>query len=207
MVIAKLCPLACVLVLVVGCESRSDRAAPSLPLGMQQPKTTNADVTPPAIPFDPTTPRVTASAVASWPHDTGAYTQGLVVTGGRLLEGTGLAGKSERREIDRRSGRVLHRTALRAFSFGEGIAVQGDRLFQLTWQDGRGFTYDAASLAPLDSFTYAGEGWGLASDGSRLYLSDGSSRIRVLVPGTMSVERILDVKESGRAVWMLNELE
>ncbi|MCC6243436.1 MAG: glutaminyl-peptide cyclotransferase [Gemmatimonadaceae bacterium] len=118
-----------------------------------------------------------------------------------------MEGQSQLREIDRRSGRVLHRTVLPASSFGEGIAVHGERLFQLTWQDERGFTYDATSLSPVDSFTYTGEGWGLTSDGRRLYLSDGSSRIRMFVPSTMSVERTIEVKEAGRGVWMLNELE
>ena len=199
--------MACALALSAGCESRTERAAPSLPIGMQRPKATNATATPPAIPFDTMTPRVIARAVTSWPHDTSAYTQGLLLTRGRLLESTGLEGQSQLREIDRRSGRVLHRTVLPASSFGEGIAVHGERLFQLTWQDERGFTYDATSLSPVDSFTYTGEGWGLTSDGRRLYLSDGSSRIRVLVPSTMTVEYTIEVKEAGRAVWMLNELE
>lgn len=207
MSLAKFGLLLCTMVVVGGCDAQPEPATPSLPLGMQQPKLTNANATPPAVPFDTLTPRVSASASVSWPHDTGAYTQGLIVAGGRLLEGTGLEGQSELREVDRRSGRVLHRSALPSSLFGEGIAVHGDRLYQLTWQGGRGFVYDVATLAPVDSFSYAGEGWGFASDGNRLYLSDGSSRIRVIDPSGMRVERTFEVKEAGRAVWMLNELE
>lgn len=199
----------CVLVIAACGEGQPDRMhpIPSLPLGMQQPKTTNANAVPPAIPFDSATPRATARASASWPHDTGAYTQGLLVAGGRLLEGTGLEGRSELREVDRRSGRVRHRSVLDPSVFGEGIATLDNRLYQLTWQGGRGFTYDVGSLALVDSFTFAGEGWGLTGDGRRLYLSDGTSHIRVMSPRTMQVERTFEVREAGRAVWMLNELE
>lgn len=158
-------------VLAWGCESQPEGSTPALPASMQPARSTNANATPPAIPFDSATPRVRAKAVATWPHDTGAYTQGLLVDGARLLEGTGLEGHSELREVQ------------------------------------RGYIYGASTLAPLDSFSYTGEGWGLTSDGARLYLSDGSSRIRVLDPNGMVVERTFEVKEAGRPVWMLNELE
>lgn len=195
------------LLLTLGCDSQQEGAAPSIPPSMQPPRTTNASATPPAVPFDSLTPRALAKALATWPHDTNAYTQGLLVYEGRILEGTGLEGRSELREVNRQTGNVIRRTQLAASLFGEGIAVYGNRLYQLTWLGGHGFIYDASSLSPVDSFTYEGEGWGLASDGSRLYLSDGSSRIRVLNPSGMTVERTIEVKESGKTVWMLNELE
>lgn len=102
---------------------------------------------------------------------------------------------------------MRRRAALPAPLFGEGIAVVGERLYQLTWRHGRGYVYDAARLTPLDSFAYTGEGWGLATDGSRLYLSDGTSQIRVIDPVGFRVERTFQVREAGRPVWMLNELE
>lgn len=132
---------------------------------------------------------------------------GLLVRRGRLLEGTGLEGRSDLREVDRKTGRILKRTNLASSLFGEGIAVHGDRIYRLTWLDGRGYIYDASTLSPVDSFSYAGEGWGITSDGTHLYQSDGSSKIRVLNPKGLAVVRTVEVKESGRPVWMLNELE
>lgn len=196
--------------LLGGCGTENDesrRAATPALLPALRPPGTNADAVPPAVPYDSATPRRTVRADASWPHDTAAFTQGLVVTGGRLLEGTGVEGRSEVREVDRTTGRVLRRTPLPPSMFGEGIAVVGRRLFQLTWKQGRGYVYDAVTLAPLDSFSYAGEGWGLASDGRRLYLSDGTSHIRVIDPNGFRLERTVQVQEANRPVWMLNELE
>jgi glutamine cyclotransferase len=197
-------------VLLGGCGTGSDEGerarAPALLPTLRAPGT-NADAMPPAVPYDSATPRQIVRAVASWPHDTTAFTQGLVVTDGRLLEGTGVEGRSEVREVDRATGRVRRRAALPRPMFGEGIAVVGRRLFQLTWKHGRGYVYDAGTLAPVDSFSYTGEGWGLASDGRRLYLSDGTSHIRVIDPSGFRVERTFQVQEVNRPVWMLNELE
>lgn len=182
------------------------RESPGILPGFAQ-QETNADATPPAIPFSKSTPRQIGRAIRRWPHDTNAYTQGLLVTDGRLIESTGLEGRSDLREVDRATGRVLRRTELAPKEFGEGIAVVGARLYQLTWKSGRGRTYDARTLAPIGSFSYDGEGWGLTSDGVLLYLSDGTSRVRVIDPSTYRVVRTLQVSEAGTAVYMLNELE
>lgn len=174
---------------------------------MVPPPTTNADARPPAVPFDSATPRVIAHAVRSWPHDTGAYTQGLFVYGGRLLESVGGEGTSDLRDVVRETGTVRKRTPLPATDFGEGITALGDLLYQLTWRGGRGYIYKTTTLARVDSFTYAGEGWGLTGDGRRLYLSDGTSQLRVIDPNGFRVERTFQVREAGHPVWMLNELE
>ncbi len=168
---------------------------------------TNADATPPPIPYDAATPRITLRALASTTHDTAAFTQGLLLHDGRMYEGTGVAGQSDLRVVDRATGTVRARTPLPAPLFGEGIAVVGQQLVQLTWQGGLGIVYDARTLAPIDSVSYDGEGWGLTSDGSHLYLSDGSDQIRVIDPNTFSVVRTFKVTEADSAVWMLNELE
>lgn len=202
-VLAALCLMAC---RDDADGSATDRRPVLLP-GMVQPASTNADVTPPAVPFDPATPRLVARAAASWPHDTSAYTQGLTVDRGRLLESTGLEKHSELRDVERRTGRVLHHVALPSDVFGEGIAVAGDRLYQLTWRGGRGYVYDARTFALVDSVSYTGEGWGLASDGQRLYFSDGTSEIRVIDPNGFREQRRIRVTEGGQPVWMLNELE
>jgi len=159
------------------------------------------------VPFSRTTPRWVARATRRWPHDSLAYTQGLLARDSVLLESTGLEGHSDLRTVDRATGRMLHRVLLPDSEFGEGIAAIGDRVYQLTWQSGRGRVYDAHTLAVVDSFTYDGEGWGLATDDTLLYLSDGTSRIRVIDPNGFRVVRRIRVTEAGEGVHMLNELE
>ena len=176
-------------------ESSLDQSSYILP-SMRQTGATNADATPPRVPFDATTPKVALRVLGSWRHDTSAYTQGLLVYEGRLLESTGLEGQSELREVNKLTGRVLRRTVLPATSFGEGIAVIRDRLFELTWREGRGYVYDVATLAPVDSFKYEGEGWGLTTDGTRLYMSDGSNRLRIIDPKGFTTIRTLPVTEA-----------
>lgn len=142
-----------------------------------------------------------------FPHDPNAYTQGLVWADSVLFESTGLYGHSEVRRVDLRSGRVLASRALAADRFGEGLALLKETLYQLTWQSGIAYTYDAASLVPRDSFHYAGEGWGLATDGTSLIMSDGSDSLRVLSPATFAVRRIIHVRYKGAPLYQLNELE
>lgn len=190
-----------------GNDSDSVGQPPALPPGMQTLSQTQADARPPAIPFDTATPRVAPRVNRSFPHDTSAYTQGLATYRGRLLESTGLLTKSEVREVDVPTGRVRRRVALPANEFGEGITAVGDRLYQLTWRGGRGHVYDPATLTPIDSFAYTGEGWGLATDGRLLYMSDGTSRIRVVDPTGFRELRTIQVRERDSTVWMLNELE
>ncbi len=162
---------------------------------------------PPRVPFSEATPRYGVRVVQSHPHDTQAFTQGLELYGGTLFESTGQEGRSGVRQVELETGRVLRRADLPHPLFGEGITVLDGRVYQLTWKSQRGYVFDAATLAPVDSFTYAGEGWGLATDGTKLYMSDGTSNIRVVDPAGFSVERTVQVTEAGRPVYYLNELE
>jgi glutaminyl-peptide cyclotransferase len=141
------------------------------------------------------------------PHDTTAFTQGLLVHDGHLLESTGLEGRSGVREVEPATGRVVRRVDLPSGEFGEGITVLGTRIYQLTWKSHRGQVYDARTMVPVDSFTYEGEGWGLTTDGALLYLSDGTSLIRVIDPDGYRVVRTIRVTEAEQPVHMLNELE
>jgi glutamine cyclotransferase len=187
-------------------DARTDSAHPAiLPAFAQQHNNAQASI--PDVPFSTRTPRWVARATRRWPHDSLAYTQGLVVRDGVLLESTGLEGHSDLRSVDRTTGRMLQRALLPDSEFGEGIASIGDRVYQLTWQSGRGRVYDARTLAVVDSFAYDGEGWGLASDDTLLYLSDGTSRVRVIDPNGFRVVRRIHVTEAGQGVHMLNELE
>jgi glutaminyl-peptide cyclotransferase len=187
-------------------DAHADGARPAiLPAFVQE--RNNAQASIPDVPFSRETPRWIARATRRWPHDSLAYTQGLLARDGVLLESTGLEGHSDLRAVDRASGRMLQRAMLPDSEFGEGIASIGDRVYQLTWQSGRGRVYDAHTLAVVDSFAYDGEGWGLATDDSLLYMTDGTSGVRVIDPNGFRVVRRIRVTEAGKGVHMLNELE
>ena len=145
--------------------------------------------------------------VAVYPHDVTAFTQGLVYQDGHLLEGTGLRGGSELRQVVLETGEVVRRHSLDARLFGEGITVLDGRIYQLTWQAGRGFIYSADDFRSLGSFTYRGEGWGLTDDGESLILSDGSDRLRFIDPATLRLRRSVRVFDEAGPVVRLNELE
>ncbi|MEP7348219.1 MAG: glutaminyl-peptide cyclotransferase [Gemmatimonadaceae bacterium] len=151
--------------------------------------------------------RAVFELMAVWPHDSGAYTQGLVWADSILYESTGRYGVSQLRRVDLRSGRVLAAVNLAPSEFGEGLALLQNRLYQLTWKSQVAYVYDAVTLARLDSFPVAGEGWGLATDGTSFFLSDGSDSLRVLSPSTFAVERVVHVRYRGEPLRKLNELE
>ncbi len=148
-----------------------------------------------------------AEIVASYPHDGGASTQGLIFAGGALYESTGQYGDSTLRRVALDTGDVLARVVLDESYFGEGLARVGDRLIQLTWKAGVGFVYDRETLARVDTVHYVGEGWGLTYDGRQLIMSDGSATLRFLDPETFEVERRLGVTLRGEPLDQLNELE
>ncbi|MCR9142534.1 MAG: glutaminyl-peptide cyclotransferase [bacterium] len=151
--------------------------------------------------------------VQTFPHDRGAFTQGLVFAreDGREIfyEGTGLRGRSTLRRVDVKTGRVLRRLKLDDKYFGEGLALVGDRLYQLTWQSNTGFIYDRRTFERLTEFSYPVEGWGLTydPDGKRLILSDGTARLFFLDPESLTITGQVEVREGGRPLKKLNELE
>ncbi len=145
--------------------------------------------------------------VNTFPHDRGAFTQGLVFFNGGFLESTGLNGQSSLREVELKTGRVLRRRAVPARYFAEGLAVLDDKAFQLTWKAGKAFVYDVKTFNLEGQLTYAGEGWGLASDGRMLVMSDGTSQIRFLDPDTFKVKRMINASLQGQPLNNLNELE
>ena len=161
------------------------------------------------VPSAPSAPTISYGyrVVRSLPHDPDAFTQGLIIHDGRLLESTGGYGESSLREVDLSSGRVVAQRRLSSQRFGEGLAAVGDRLFQLTWRSGIGIIYDAASFRPLAEFEYAGEGWGLTYDGDQLIMSDGSAFLSFLDPDSLRETHRLEVTDQGESVTRLNELE
>jgi glutamine cyclotransferase len=145
--------------------------------------------------------------VRSYPHDREAYTQGLVYRDDVFYESTGLNGRSSLRKVRVETGEVLQIHRLDPRYFGEGLALAGDNLIQLTWQTEVGFVYDLTSFEQRRTFAYRGEGWGLTNDGKRLVMSDGSPVLRFLDPGTLKETGRLIVKDAGIPVEQLNELE
>lgn len=145
--------------------------------------------------------------VRIYPHDRHAFTQGLLYLDGELYESTGLNGASSIRRVDLASGSVLQRHDLDGKYFGEGLAAWGPSLIMLTLRSNLGFVYDRASLRPRQTFSYAGEGWGLTQDGTRLIMSDGTSVLRFLNPWTLSDAGSLPVRDGSAEVAGLNELE
>jgi glutaminyl-peptide cyclotransferase len=152
--------------------------------------------------------RLGYEVVSRRPHDPRAFTQGLVLDAeGRVFESTGLAGRSSLREVDPLDGTVLRRVDLPAEHFGEGLALVDDRLVQLTWKDGIATVWDADTFEPLASHRYAGEGWGLCDDGTRLVMSDGSERLTFRDRTTFEVLGEVRVSLDGVPLAALNELE
>lgn len=141
------------------------------------------------------------------PHDRGAFTQGLVVHDGHFLESTGQYGFSSLRRVSIRNGVVKQKESVDARYFGEGIAVLQGRVYMLTWLNQKGFIYDAKTLKQVDEFSYSGEGWGLATDGNSLYMSNGTSTISVHAPAGFRHIRSIDVTLDGSPLGNLNELE
>ncbi len=142
-----------------------------------------------------------------WPHERTAFTQGLLFLDGILLESTGLYGQSSLRKVDLETGNVVKRVEVPTQYFAEGLAALNSKLFQLTWQNQKGFVYDLASFRLEQEFSYQGEGWGLTTDGHLLIMSDGTDQIRFLDPGTFEEKRRVAVLAHGRPVLRLNELE
>lgn len=151
--------------------------------------------------------RYTYRVIASHPHDPEAFTQGLLFADGQLYESTGGYGQSSLRIVDLASGRVLRERQLPDNRFGEGLALNGGRLHQLTWKAGDGFIHDATTLAPIGEFRYGGEGWGLAANADSLVMSDGTAELRILDPATLTEVRRLQVRDGTEPVAGLNELE
>jgi glutamine cyclotransferase len=153
------------------------------------------------------TPEYGYQVVHVYPHDRKAFTQGLEFRAGFLYEGTGLNGQSTLRKVKLETGEVMQQVSVDAQYFGEGVTVFNQQILELTWRSAIGFVYEQNSMRRLRSFNYSGEGWGLANDGSEIYMSDGTPQIRVWDPVTLQEKRRVTVRNGGKPVTYLNELE
>jgi len=153
----------------------------------------------------PTSP--VAGVLGTFPHDVTSFTEGLVYDHGALFESTGMYGESKLRKVDLVTGRVLAQVKLTDAYFGEGLALFGGELYQLTYKEGRCFVYDATTLEKKRELTYEGEGWGLTTNGTQLVMSDGSPTITFRDPKTLAVVRRITVTGAAGPVVNVNELE
>ncbi len=145
--------------------------------------------------------------IAVYPHDKAAYTQGLVYDGQILYESTGLYGNSTVRELELETGKIQQSSSMPSRYFGEGLTIWKDRLIQLTWRSRTGFVYNKSDFKQIRNFSYEREGWGITSDGLHLIMSDGSDTLYFINPDTFTDDGSIRVKESGKPVFNLNELE
>ena len=142
-----------------------------------------------------------------YPHNTTAFTEGLVYDGKTLYESTGLYGNSTLRQVELATGRIQKVYRLPDEFFGEGLTIWKDQLIQLTWRSRIGSVYNKQSFNQTRSFSYPREGWGLTNDGQRLIASDGSDTLYFLNPDTFGEIGSIRVKDNSIPVDQLNELE
>ncbi len=143
----------------------------------------------------------------TYPHNTSSYTQGLLVHEGKLYESTGEYGRSKLRVSNIESGEIEREISLPTQYFGEGLAMYGGKLYQLTWMEEKCFIYDPKTLRQLGTLSYSGEGWGLAAYGDKLLMSNGTSELKLLDPQNFRVIKTIEVRDNRGKVEMLNELE
>lgn len=171
----------------------------------ETPNAGTAEAPPAAIPF---------TVVNKLPHDTSYFTEGLEFYQGQLFESSGgnddgSPYPSEFGIVDRATGKVMTKAKLdRSKHFGEGITVFNGKVYQLTWQSGAGFVYDANTFKLLKEFKLpTREGWGLTHDSSSLIMSDGSSNLYYLDPESLQIKHQVNVIHHGNPVGNINELE
>ncbi|HEU4470081.1 MAG TPA: glutaminyl-peptide cyclotransferase [Flavisolibacter sp.] len=178
---------AILLVFMIGCND-----------GPEQPDTA-------ALP--PPVPVMSYRILATHPHDTSSFTEGLEFYQNTLLESTGEHGKSKLIRTDLASGKALQEVSLDPKLFGEGLTVLNDTLYQLTYKENRVLVYDARTFNKIGELPLKGEGWGLTNDGKSLIASNGSSDLFFYDPKGFTLQKTLPVRESGSVVLNINELE
>ena len=162
-------------------------------------------------------PTYTYEVVNAYPHDSSSFTQGLVYHNGFLYEGTGQSpffgpgssrnGRSTLRKVALETGEVLQSIQLDSQYFGEGVAILGDEIVQLTWISKIGFVYDLETFQLKREFVYDSEGWGITHDGSRYVMTDGSASLYFKDSQSLNQAGRTEVRDDRGTVWRLNELE
>jgi len=147
------------------------------------------------------------SIVATYPHDTSSYTQGLLIYNGVMYEGTGNYGKSKLKMVDLKTGKSQQEISLDKKFFGEGVTILNDTIYQLTWKEKTVFVYLLKDLKKIKEFPIEIEGWGLTTDGKNLIASNGSGDLFYYEPSSFKLVKTQTVTEAGSPSFNLNELE
>ena len=142
-----------------------------------------------------------------YPHDSQAFTQGLVWKDGYLYESTGLYGSSSLRKVDLETGKVLQIRYLSDDYFAEGMTILNNKIYLLTWKEETGFIYDQHTLQLVDTFSYSHEGWGLTTDGECLIISDGTPVLHFINLETLKEVKQVNIHDGLLLVYGVNELE
>ena len=142
-----------------------------------------------------------------YPHSVDSYTQGLQFVDGVMWEGTGEYGSSQIVTYSLGDAEPKVLSKLPRSEFGEGITLLGNELYQITWESNICHVYDPKTMQKLRDFRYPGEGWGLTSDGEKLYMSNGTATIFKVDPATFRRESRITVTLRGEALNYINEME
>lgn len=154
-------------------------------------------------------PQIGYNIVNIYPHDTGAYTQGLQLYNGKMYEGTGDWVNSSLRITDFKTGKVekIHPIGTKQI-FGEGITIFNGKIYQLTWRSNIVYVYEVSNIdKPVTTFSWPYEGWGITNNGTDLIISDGSANIYFVNAGDFKVKKRITVAEDGVLIDSINELE
>jgi len=183
------------------------RSASATAQNVPSPSATTSEQSLAAVSDSGVVPTFKYEVVATYPHARDAFTQGLIFQDGQLWESTGQYGESSLRKVDLKTGKVLRKVDVPDEFFAEGMTALNGKVYQLTWQERKGFIYDADSFKQLGEFAYQGQGWGLTHDGQMLIMSDGTNQLRFLDPNTLQVTRTIAIMDNGEPLSQLNELE
>ncbi len=171
-----------------------------------------AEVTPDSQPIELLVPEI----ISTRPHDTKAWTEGLLLADNFLYESVGETNNSDVRKVDPETGEIVQQFKMADTDYAEGLALVDDRFIQLTWKQEIAYIYDQ-NFKQVGTFSYKGEGWGLSYDGEYLWMSNGSGSLAKRDPKTFEVVEELPVTlqglpidsvvAQGRALGAINELE
>ncbi|WP_332028307.1 glutaminyl-peptide cyclotransferase [Kaistella sp.] len=155
--------------------------------------------------------KLTYEIVKEYPHDPKSFVQGFLLEGNTVYESDGQNGSSRILKYTLGTTTPIVETPQSDEIFSEGAAIVGDKIYQLTWQNKKGFIYNKSDLSLISEFVYPnviGEGWGLTYDNKNLILSDGTKNIYFLdVKDPSKIVRYISVAGNTEAYDQLNELE